>query len=382
MARIPLVPSELGLGTTPNDGTGSQLRAGGQVIRDWMADINSMSAELYEAAYAPRYVQFGAGNVKDMLSLDITGLLSDTYRMRAIVKGKIVIDNPGTGHPMYQGTDQAVGAYNQHILAISEGATTRVGLRRQAAAATVGQANCQFGGGATTSGGGNTLDVGDEFIAILSLNSGDNNGYAQFYKNGATSPAFTVSWLSAGIAVPLAACDTLAIGGTAAAVTGSSTNFYRGKLSEIRLWLTDDCHPIKLVTAQTGAFATVTAKTTDTNFTVNPGASIVVGATITNGTTAATATVSTFDPDTGVVTTGAWSAGALTVSDTISYTTETYDAAQLQAVLADEDPGATGAIGGVLPEVFFGRGQLPSEWNAGTNRGTLGAFDLDEGNIT
>lgn len=47
MARIPLVPSELGLGTTPNDGTGSQLRAGGQVIRDWMDDINEMTAQLF-----------------------------------------------------------------------------------------------------------------------------------------------------------------------------------------------------------------------------------------------------------------------------------------------------------------------------------------------
>lgn len=343
--------------------------------------INSMTAEVYEAAYGPRYVQFGAGNVKDMLSLDITGLLSDTYRMRAIIKGKIVFDNPGTGHPMYQGTDQAVSAYHQHIFTVSEGAAKRVALFRSAAAASAGQPNHQFGGAATAAGGGNTLDVGDEFIAILSLNSGDSHGYAQWYKNGATSPAFTTTWAASG-AVSLSTCTALAIGGAAFAVSNAATNFYRGKLSEIRLWLTDDCHPIKLVTAQTGAYTVVTAKTTDTNFTVSPGVSLVVGATITNDTTAATATVSTFNPDTGVVTTSAWSAGVLTVGDAISYTTETYDAAQLQAVLADEDPGATGAIGGVLPDVFFGRGQLPSEWNAGTNMGTLGAFDLDEGNIT
>jgi hypothetical protein len=47
MARIPLVPADLSLGSAPDDGTGSTLRAGGQVIKDWMTDINAMTAELY-----------------------------------------------------------------------------------------------------------------------------------------------------------------------------------------------------------------------------------------------------------------------------------------------------------------------------------------------
>jgi hypothetical protein len=48
MARIPLVPADLNLGSAPGDGTGSKLRSGGQVIRDWMDDINEMTQELYE----------------------------------------------------------------------------------------------------------------------------------------------------------------------------------------------------------------------------------------------------------------------------------------------------------------------------------------------
>lgn len=366
MARIPLDTS---------GGTTTTLKAA-------MDDINTMTAELYGGEYAPRYVQFGAGNVKDMLSLDITGLLSDTYRMRAIIKGKIVFDNPGTGHPMYQPPAQDTASYDQYIYCLSAGVSIAYPLlKRNAAAASAGQFASRAAGNVKATGSGNIFDPGDEFVVIVSANSGDTVSIADYYKNGHTTPVLSTTITTAGFAIGLSAATALSIGGTPSAVTGNTTNFYRGKLSEIRLWLTDDCHPIKLVTSQAGG-AEVTAKTTDTNFTVSPGASLVVGATITNDTTAATATVSTFNHGTGVVTTSAWSAGVLTVGDILSYTTETYDAAQLQAVLADEDPGATGAIGGVLPEVFFGRGQLPSAWNAGANMGTLAALDLDSGNIT
>jgi hypothetical protein len=47
MSRIPLVPDDLNLGAAPDDGTGSTIRAGGQVIKDWITDINAMTLELY-----------------------------------------------------------------------------------------------------------------------------------------------------------------------------------------------------------------------------------------------------------------------------------------------------------------------------------------------
>jgi hypothetical protein len=379
MARIPLVPSELGLGATPNDGTGSQLRVGGQVIRDWMDDINAMTGELYEGEYAPRYVQFGAGNVKDMLNLAFSaGTLADTYRMRAIIKGKIVFDNPGTGHPMYQGVDQATTAYNQLMLSMGSTAKT-VTIGRDAVAATVGQAASKLGP-AVVSGGGNTLNVGDEFILIASYNAGDGIAIQQVYKNGATSPSWTAQ--TAGNAViALSGFTYLSIGGCPDPVSAHATAFYRGKLSEVRLWLTSACSAVKLATANTNGTTPVLSGS-GTSFTVSANTTIAAGTVLTN-TSASNSTATVTSNTAGAIVTGAWSGAGVTAADVLTYSTETFDAAQLQAVLADEDPGATGAIGGVAPEVYFGRGQLPSEWNAGANMGTLNpATWITTGNIT
>lgn len=97
MARIPLVPSELGLGTTPNDGTGSQLRAGGQVIRDWMDDINAMTAEMYTGKVS------GTGRII-LLGDSIVSQHNDAWTPSAITRSGSVGTATVTGANLVDGT--------------------------------------------------------------------------------------------------------------------------------------------------------------------------------------------------------------------------------------------------------------------------------------
>ena len=165
-----------------------------------------------------------------------------------------------------------------------------------------------------------------------------------------------------------------------------ATNFYRGGFSEVRLWLRASCAAINVVKTGYDVNALFTSHSGTQQFTLL-GSSVRAGYALTTDASAGTSTCVSYDPVTGIMVTDPWVGGAAPSSDAVHYIGWSVPAGSLDLT---GDPGLTGAINGVVPDVYFGRGQRattgpnwgvypnPGEadksWNAGYNMGLLTGF--------
>jgi hypothetical protein len=357
MARIPIVPADLNLGSAPDDGTGSTLRAGGQVIRDWMADINAMTAELYAALPPWIWVAFGADNTRDRLTIATTGGLTipDSRSFRAVIRFR-PRENYSTS-----------GTTNEELFSLSNGATNKLRMRRHAADKTI-----RFVGplGGAVPSGATVTAIGEELLIVVEVDSLRGTQTVTLYVDGVLAETITANSYPSAATVDYATSTSLAIGGLNDGETNAATAFCRGDISELRLWFSEGATAIELCQPHETK-AEVTVKGSSTSYTLVTTDRLWIGAVIYSDSAAGSATVTNIVGD--VVTTGSWTGTEPLAAESVFWTTAT--PAHISDLLNNVRPPSNGAIAGIAPEVYFGGpGATVDDWNAGLNRGTLSAW--------
>ena len=232
MARIPIVPTDLNLGTAPNDGTGSQLRAGGQVIRDWMDDINTMTAELYPAVRIPNYVAFGEGNSLDRLAyIDAAGFLPNTTAFRAVLK--VRFSNP-----------DAVST-NQTLLSIGSAGGNAAQLVRLFLVDSTRCLQLQCGNSVAGAAGTYTYSsTAETYTLLLSYNGAHSDHTLRAYVSVYDSAGQWIETITANgpaAVLNLAAATEIAIGSLISThTTAAATAYFQGDMNECRIWADPD----------------------------------------------------------------------------------------------------------------------------------------------
>jgi hypothetical protein len=317
--------------------------------------INLWRAALGGGAATWSYVSFGESNTRDRLSIATTGAdeIANGTAFRAVIRFR-----PREAPPT------ATSAYNENLFSFGGLFYCR---RVAVTGATLNNVNFRTPlstSSMTTSAG---LQNGEEIIMVVESDSLHGSQVMTTYVDGTLLNTALV------YGTPTSSFNTaaaMAIGAMTAGETNEATSFYRGDMSEIRLWFGNAAEAITLCEAHT-LRSTVTAKASGTEYTLGTTSRLTVGTVISNSGATDTATVLTIS---GLdITTTAWALSEPIATELVTWTSAAPE--HIDDILNNVIPPDDGAIAGVTPQVYFGGpGTTAADWNAGLNRGTLSAW--------
>lgn len=378
MARIPLDTGGtlLTIGSAPNDGTGDPLRTGGATLKQWAADINTMTSELYAALPPARYnyVRFGGGGTLDRLRLTSPGL-AESSCIRGVVRTRFI-------------TATATGSTVETLCSIGYGTantTQLLHLFRD----TNKKLRLQLVGTGPGAASTTTFDSTTENYTLLLSYDGahydQDSGLPNYGKAMASiynaAGVFIETIYSGGMpgaTVALNLATEIAIGAVTSGNSNNATYYTQSALADVRLWLTSADNVMDIRGPRAGCGASSDS--------VLAGAYTLTGldqTSFSDWSSAVPGVVLTVDDGvnpTYTLTVAANNGSTITFTSpflhdigSTAYLWETLPGTHIAEALATV-PTTTGAINGRVPAVYFGGTQLSSDWNIGANQGTLAPF--------